>query len=117
MSTEEKNTEAAPEFGKFSAETISALKAKNGKRLRYLKVTTEDGISEFILKKPSRATSSAVRDALEKKDETLASDIMLKNCVLAGDLEDIEEDAEVFTQVTQYIGTLVNKAEVAAKKL
>ena len=102
---------------RFSEEQVNALKAKHGKRLRYLKVTTDDGVSEFIIKKPNRSVSMAVRDALEKKDEEGASEVMIKNCVIDGDLQDMEDDAEVFTQVTTYIGGLVNKAEVEAKKL
>lgn len=105
------------DFGKFTEAEITALKAKHGKRLRYLKVITEDGVSEFIIKKPNRATSMAVKDAFDKKDETLAANIMLKNSVIAGDVDDIEEDAEVLTKVTSFITGLVNKGEVSAKKL
>lgn len=70
-----KNQTNTTDFGRFTEEQISSLKAKHGKRLRYLSVETEDGVSEFIVKKPNRNTSMAVRDALDKKDENLASDI------------------------------------------
>lgn len=105
------------EFGRFSEDEIKNFKSKYGKRLRYLKVTSVDGDSEFIIKKPSRATSEAVADALEKKDTSLAATIMISNCVVAGDTEDIDEDAEVYTKVTTFITTMVNDAQVDAKKL
>lgn len=104
-------------FGKFKEDEMKNLKLKYGKRLRFLRVKTEDGDSEFIIKKPSRATSMAVRDALDKDNEDLAATIMLSNCVIAGDIEDIEEDAVVFTKVSTFITTMVNEAEMEAKKL
>ncbi|WP_312395720.1 hypothetical protein [Chryseobacterium sp.] len=110
------NTEV-PDFGRFTEDQVKNAKAKYGKRLRYLKVKTEDGDSEFIIKKPSRATSMAVSDAINKKDEDLASRIMLENCVVEGDKEDIEEDAVVFTKVTTFITSMVNDAEIEVKKL
>ncbi|WP_139420988.1 hypothetical protein [Chryseobacterium mulctrae] len=105
------------DFGKFTEDEVKNAKIKYGKRLRYLKVTTPDGISEFIIKKPSRATSSAVHDAIEKKNQDLASEIMLSNCVVIGDLEDIEEDAVVFAKVTSFLTSMVKEAELEAKKL
>lgn len=42
---------------------------------------------------------------------------MIKNCVIDGDLQDIEDDAVVFTKVTEFIGSLVNEAEVKGKKI
>lgn len=107
----------ADNYGRFTEEQLRAFRAKHGKRLRYLKVSTPDGDSEFIIKKPSRATSSAVRDALDKKDEDLASRIMVSNCAVEGDLEDIEDDAVVFTKVTTFITSMVSEAELEAKKL
>lgn len=107
----------ADDFGRFSEDELKNARAKHGKRLRYVKVTTPDGDSEFIIKKPSRATSSAVRDALDKNNENLAQDIMISNCVVLGDLADIEEDAVVFTKVTTFITSMVQEAELEAKKL
>lgn len=104
-------------FGRFTEDEVKNARIKYGKRLRYLKVTTPDGESEFIIKKPSRATSSAVRDAIDKNDEDLASTIMISNCAVIGDLEDIEEDAVVFTKVTSFITSMVQEAELEAKKL
>lgn len=105
------------DFGRFTEDEMKNARIKYGKRLRYLKVTTPDGISEFIIKKPSRATSSAVRDAIDKNDQDLASEIMISNCVVIGDLADIEEDAVVFAKVTNFLTTMVNEAELEAKKL
>lgn len=107
----------ADNFGRFSEDEVKNAKLKYGKRLRYLKVTTPDGDSEFIIKKPSRATSSAVREAIDKNDEGLAQDIMISNCAIIGDPEDIDEDAVVFTKVTTFITSMVQEAEMEAKKL
>lgn len=107
----------ADDFGSFTESEVKNARAKYGKRLRYLKVKTPDGDSEFIIKKPSRATSSAVRDAIDKKDEELAQNIMISNCVVEGDLQDIDEDAVVFTRVTTFITSMVKEAELEAKKL
>lgn len=107
----------ADDFGRFTEAEVNKAKLKYGKRLRYLKVTTPDGDSEFIIKKPSRATSSAVREAIDKNDEEMAQTIMISNCVVIGDMEDIEEDAVVFTKVTTFITSMVREAEMEAKKL
>lgn len=114
--TQEINPEV-PDFGRFSEDEVKNLKLKYGKRLRYLKVKTDDGDSEFILKKPSRATSEAVADALAKDDNTAAANIMLLNCVIAGDVQDIEDDAVVYQKVTTFISSMVHDAEIEAKKL
>lgn len=105
------------DFGRFSEDEVKNFRLKYGKRLRYLKVTTPDGVSEFVIKKPSRATSSAVREAIDKNDQDLAQTIMLSNCAVEGDLQDIEDDAVVFTKVTNFITAMVNEAELEAKKL
>lgn len=105
------------DFGRFTEDEVTNARIKYGKRLRYLKVITPDGNSEFIIKKPSRATSSAVRDAIDKKDQDLASEIMISNCVVIGDLGDIEEDAVVFAKVTNFLTSMVQEAELEAKKL
>lgn len=105
------------DFGRFTEDEMKNARIKYGKRLRYLKVTTPDGISEFIIKKPSRATSSAVSDALENKNHELASEIMISNCAVIGDLEDIEEDAVVFAKVSNFITGMVNEVQLDAKKL
>ncbi|AZA87156.1 hypothetical protein EG349_10330 [Chryseobacterium shandongense] len=105
------------DFGRFSEDEVKGFRLKYGKRLRYLKVVTPDGESEFIIKKPSRATSSAVREAIDKNDEDLAQTIMLTNCVVEGDIQDIEDDAVVFTKVTTFITSMVKEAELEAKKL
>ena len=109
--------ETKPDFGRFTEDEIKNFKIKHGKRLRYLNVKTEDGNSEFIIKKPNRATSEAVADAFDKKDNALAATIMISNCVIAGDIGDIDEDAEVYTKVTTFISTLVKEAEIEVKKL
>lgn len=107
----------ADNFGRFTEDEVKIAKQKYGPRLRYLKVTTPDGESEFIIKKPSRATSSAVREAIDKNDEDLAQNIMIQNCCVIGDLQDIEDDAVVFTKVTTFITSMVQEAELEAKKL
>lgn len=107
----------ADNFGRFTEEEVNNFRLKYGKRLRYLKVVTPDGVSEFIIKKPSRATSSAVRDAIDKKDEEMAATIMISNCAVEGDLQDIDDDAVVFTKVTTFITSMVQEAELEAKKL
>lgn len=98
---------------------LDALKAKHGKKLSELTVTTSDDETfVFILKKPSRHTIEAVGDIeKDKKGKTsIASKIMIANCVIAGDMEALD-DGEVYSTVLTEVGKLFTKASAATKKL
>ena len=98
---------------------LDALKAKHGKKLSELTVTTsEDETFVFVLKKPSRFTIEAIGDLdKNKKGHTSdASKIMISNCVIAGNMEALD-DGEVYSSVLAEVGKLFTKASSATKKL
>lgn len=98
---------------------LDALKAKHGKKISELTVTTSDDETfVFVLKKPSRHTIEAVSDLeSEKKGRVAAvSKIMMANCVIAGNMEALE-DGEVYSTVLEEVGKLFTKASATIKKL
>lgn len=99
----------------MTPEEIKKLKAKHGDTLSLCTVTTQNGDAfEFILKKPSRATIQAVSSVGD--NTTKASDLMIENCVVGGNLEALE-DGEVFIAVLEEVGNLFGAATSTVKKL
>lgn len=99
----------------MTPDEIKNLKAKHGKDLRLCSVTTQNGETfAFVLKKPTRGVIQAVSGVGD--DTTKASDLMIENCVIAGD-KDALEDGEVFVAVLEEVGNLFGAATTSVKKL
>lgn len=105
----------------FSSEQVEASKAQYGvKCLKILEVFPDEDYKkpvEFLIKKPSPAlvyllSSKEMENNIEK-----SSAAMISNCVLAGDEDLLNNDASVFTEIVEKIGSLTKSARSSLKKV
>jgi len=105
----------------FSAEQVEAAKAKYGANcLKILEVFPDEDAEkpvEFLIKKPSPAlvyllSSKEMENNIEK-----SSSAMVSNCVIAGDSDLLNNDASVFTEIVEKIGSLTKSARSSLKKV
>lgn len=109
------------EIPAFSTEQVEAAKVKYGaKCLKVLEVFPDEDSenpSLFLIKKPSPAlvyllSSKEMENNIEK-----SSSAMIANCVIAGDVELLNNDASVFTEIVEKIGSLTKSARSSLKKV
>ena len=89
----------------FSPAEHAELKIKFGKRLRHITVQVDDDERyDYLLVRPNKDLILAM--ASKKDDLTAANDLLLNNCVKAGDMEALEDSAvytTVLTAITEMI--------------
>lgn len=95
---------------KPTEEEITALKAKHGKLFM---LTIEDKCA--VLKAPSRKVLSAAT-AIATKDPMKFNEILLKDCMVAGDPE-IQEDDSYFLAAAGKIAEILEVREAELVKL
>lgn len=89
----------------FTPEMHSELKTKYGKRLKHVTVQVdEDERYDYLVIRPNKNILLAM--AKKKDDLEEANDILIRNCVAAGDMEALEDSA-VYTSVLTAIGQLI----------
>lgn len=104
--------------GDITQEEIDAWKAKYGKNsLTQVSVESNGENYEFIIKRPGRTVLDAIAEYGMKKEVTKANKVMVTSCVLAGDMEAMENDGAVYGAVLQEISALMEKTQTAVKKL
>lgn len=104
----------------FSTEQVEAAKAQFGaKCLKILEVFPDEDSEpvEFLIKKPSPSlvyllSSKEMENNIEK-----SSSAMITNCVIAGDEDLLNNDASVFTELVEKIGSLTKSARSSLKKV
>lgn len=89
----------------FSPAEHAELKIKFGKRLRHITVQVDDDERyDYLLARPNKDLILAM--ASKKDDLTAANELLLNNCVKAGDMEALEDSAvytTVLTAITEMI--------------
>lgn len=89
----------------FTPEDHAELKAKYGKRLKHVTVQVdEDERYDYLITRPNKNILLAM--AKKKDDLEEANDILIRNCVAAGNMEALEDSA-VYTSVLTAIGQLI----------
>lgn len=93
------------------------LKEKYGNRLRMVSVETEDGRYDYLVVRPSRAHMMLVAIKGKDGDFEAANNVLIQNCVVAGDRKAIEEDYAVYStlltaiqQMTEAVQAFIGKA-------
>jgi hypothetical protein len=73
----------------------------------------------YLVRKPSKPLLSLLtsEEYEGKKNIEKANDAMIKNCVLEGDLERMENDASIFSGLIEKLAGLVNATKVSLKKV
>lgn len=89
----------------FTKEQYDELKARYGNRLRYLRVQVdEEEVHDFLLLRPNKNVILAI--AHQRDDINAANELLIANCVVAGDKEALE-DGVVYSSVLEAIGGLL----------
>lgn len=113
-------------FTEIPASTIEEWKAKYPGSISMLEVeideyddsiTTEPQIATFILKKPSRHVMNLVGELGAKKEITKANNALISNCVLGGDMDVLESDGAVYSEVIASIERMMGAKKRSLKKL
>ena len=93
------------------------LKEKYGNRLRMVTVETEDGRYDYLVIRPSRAHMMLVATKGKEGDFESANNVLIQNCVVAGDKKAIEDDYAVYStlltaiqQMTEAVQAFIRKA-------
>lgn len=89
----------------FTEEEHAGMKLKYGKRLKHVTVQVdEDERYDYLIVRPNKNILLAM--AKKKDDLEEANDILIRNCVAAGNMEALEDSA-VYTSVLTAIGQLI----------
>lgn len=110
---------SAEEKGKingFTEEQYKELSSKYGKRLRMVTVQTEDGRYDYLIIRPSRAHMMAVAAKGKDGDYEAANNVLINNCVVAGDKDVLEEDFSVYNAVMQAVQSLTEAQQTFMRK-
>lgn len=77
----------------------------------------EDDPCYFLVKKPSKALLTMLVSKDYKDNPEKANDALINNCVLAGDMDLLENDSSVFTGLIEKLISLSNVTKVQLKKV
>jgi hypothetical protein len=92
--------------------------AKYGKsRLSDLEIVSGDGTTaKFVVRKPDRATLEAMGNHAASKNVQATNKVLISNCVLGGDMEQLAKDGEIYLEVLQALNNLKSEAKSTIKK-
>lgn len=102
-------------YGEVEIEDYAG-KVGGRKNLREINVKVDDIEYYYLVKKPGRKEAQAIATATEKNDLNQVQKLTL-GCVLEGDKEAYENDAAIYLQLMEQIGSLVQSATSSIKKL
>lgn len=103
----------------FSAITdtqIQDWKAKYGK-LSQITVGEGDDETNFIVKQPNRMVMDVIADKNEKGDVAGGNNVIIANCVLGGDLEQMESDGGIYSSLLEQIVSLIKRRTATIKNI
>lgn len=101
----------------ITSEQNAEFESKYGKsRISDLEVNVDDQIYRFVVRKPDRNVLEAIGTHAAQKNVKGVNNVLIKNCVLGGDMEALEKDGEVYLEVLNHINLLKTKATSTIKK-
>lgn len=100
-------------FDAITPDHIQNWKAKYGDVLSEVNI----GDARFVVRIPSRRAVDLVAQLEHKKDIVGMNNTMINNCVLGGDMESMENDGSIYTDLLTQIGKLIERKKVSVKKL
>lgn len=92
------------------------LKAKYGNRLRMVTVETEDGRYDYLVVRPSRAHMMLVAIKGKEGDFEAANNVLIQNCVVAGDKKAIDDDYAVYSTLLSAIQEMTEAVQAFIRK-
>lgn len=102
----EMTAEEKKQINGFTEEEYAAQEAKFGRRLRMVTVETDDGRADFLVIRPSRQHMMLVASKGKDGDYEAANNVLIQNCVVAGDRNILDEDFAVYSTVLQVLQQL-----------
>ena len=84
-------------------------------RIHDIEVQTQGNTYGFVIRKPTRKVMEAVAQEGEN-NLAAANKIFISNCILAGDMQALEDAGEVYLAVLEHIGSLIQQKRVKVKK-
>lgn len=103
----------------FSESVLEDLKLKYPYGLKIVEIYPDEETTEpikYIIKKPSKSLVYLLSSKEFEGNMQSSSDAMIANCVLAGDLKILEDDASMFTELVGRIGEMMKSARSELKK-
>ena len=101
----------------ITAEDNAKWEAQYGKsRISDLDIEVDGKTYKFIVRKPDRNVLKAIGRHAAQKDVEKVNVVLIKNCVLGGDMEALEKDGEVYLEVLDSVNLLKSKAKKTLKK-
>ncbi len=100
-------------FNTITEAQVQDWKAKYPNKVREISIPVDDTEAKFWVKKPNRATIEflANEGAKEKKDVAKINKVLIANCVLGGDMDEIENDAQVYLGVVEQLSAMLGKRQ------
>lgn len=115
-SYEDMTAEEKKKINGFTEDMYREMKAKYGNRLRLVTVVTEDGRFDYLVIRPSRAHMMLVASKGKDGDYEAANEVLIKNCVVAGDRHTLDDDFSVYSTVMQAIQQLTEAQQAFIAK-
>lgn len=111
----DKNTFVQP----FSAITESQIQDWKAKycELNLIEINAGAQTLKFIAKKPNRATIELIAQHGINKDVAKTNNALIVNCVLGGDIDELESDGGVYLKLIEQLNTLKAQYTATTKKL
>ena len=109
----QKNTKPA-----FSEEVLADLKLKYPFGLKIVEITPDEDEAPltYVVKKPSKQLIFMLSSKQYENNVEASGEALIANCVLAGNMEALNEDASVFMAMVEELSKLSKSARVALKK-
>jgi len=100
-------------FSEITPEHIQNWKARYGNVLSEVTV----GSAQFIVRIPSRRTIDLMAQYGRKNELVAANNTLISNCVLGGDLDEMEQDGSIYTGLLEQLTKVLSKKEASIKKI
>lgn len=106
-------------YNEVTPDDIRDWKAKYGEDniSQIIIKTADDKTADFIVRKPSRPVVDAVAKHNAAKDTTAAAKSMINNCILAGDIEKMEQDGGIYSSLLVRLTEQIKSYDTEVKKL
>ncbi len=104
-------------FEDITLEQNQEWEARYGKhRIMDLEIEVDDKTYNYVLRKPDRAVLESMGKHAIAKNVELTNRTLIKNCVLGGDMEAIDQDGSVYVEVLENLQKLKTEAKSTIKK-
>lgn len=100
-------------FSAITPDDIQDWKARYGDNLSEVEISN----FRFVVKKPSRSVLDLMAQHGKKQDVVAVNKALVSNCVLGGDIDEMENDGGVYATMLEELTKLMEKKKAVVKKL